>query len=384
MPREGTCDLDDLVRGRVSFEWAREQDHVIQRANGSCLYHLASAVDDHDMAITHVIRAEEHLSNTPRQIFIMKSLGYELPEYGHLPFVAEPGARSKLSKRKLDKYRKNPSFAKHQAHGDAIARRLGLDVSLETFNPLLVEFYERVGYLPEAIVNYLLLLGWSLDDRTEFFSREEMLSQFSLERVSKAPASFDPDKLFAFQEHYARAVPLEEKVSGAVSYLVRAGLVGSPPSAEELGRVRSVVEAASDRIKVWGDILDYAEFFVADADLKYDEDAFEERVRKSPEGVELLRRFVPALGRIEPFEATALERLLQRFAESEGVKPGAIVHTLRVAVTGKSVGFGLFDGLAILGREGSLRRIEALLARLEREVAAGKTETGSAAGVKEE
>ena len=108
MPREGPAGFDDQIRGDVEFEWAREQDHVIQRADGSCLYHLASVVDDHDFEITHVIRAEEHLSNTPRQIFIAQGLGYPLPEYAHLPFVAEPGSKNKLSKRKLDKYLKNP------------------------------------------------------------------------------------------------------------------------------------------------------------------------------------------------------------------------------------------------------------------------------------
>ena len=111
MPREGALVIDDLVRGRVEFQWAREQDHVIQRTDGSCLYHLANVVDDHDFQISHVIRAEEHLSNTPRQIFIAQALGYPLPQYAHLPFVAEPGSRNKLSKRKLDKYLKNRDFA---------------------------------------------------------------------------------------------------------------------------------------------------------------------------------------------------------------------------------------------------------------------------------
>ena len=111
MPREGKLVIDDLVRGEVEFDWAREQDHVIQRADGTCLYHLASVVDDFDFEITHVIRAEEHLSNTPRQMFIAQSLGYPLPEYAHLPYVAEPGSKNKLSKRKLDKYLKNRDFA---------------------------------------------------------------------------------------------------------------------------------------------------------------------------------------------------------------------------------------------------------------------------------
>src|SRR5688500_13849061 len=188
IPREGTLVLNDMVRGRVEFEWAREQDHVVQRADGSCLYHLASVVDDHDFEITHVIRSEEHLSNTPRQVFILQSLGYPLPEFAHLPYVAEPGSKNKLSKRKLDKYLKNRDFAQIHEHGLAIAQALGLSTSAETFNPVIVDFYEQVGYLPDAILNYLLLVGWSLDDKTELFSREEMIRHFSLARVNLAPA----------------------------------------------------------------------------------------------------------------------------------------------------------------------------------------------------
>ncbi|MGI9457823.1 MAG: glutamate--tRNA ligase, partial [Aeoliella sp.] len=145
MPNEGTLEIDDLVRGSVKFDWAREQDHVIQRADGSCLYHLATVVDDHDMQISHVIRAEEHLSNTPRQIFIAQQLGYQPPQFAHLPFVAEPGSKNKLSKRKLDKYLKNREFAALNARGMAIAERLGLETAAETFNPVIVDFYEQVG-----------------------------------------------------------------------------------------------------------------------------------------------------------------------------------------------------------------------------------------------
>jgi glutamyl-tRNA synthetase len=158
------------------------------------LYNLASVVDDHDMRITHVIRAEEHLSNTPRQIFIARGLGYELPEYAHVPFVAEPGSKNKLSKRKIAQYLKNPYFKKVYEHGQAIARALGLQTSADTFNPVIVDFYQQVGYLPDAILNYLVLLGWSLDDKAEFFTTKEMIELFSLERVNKAPASFDPEK----------------------------------------------------------------------------------------------------------------------------------------------------------------------------------------------
>src|SRR6185295_12975373 len=160
------------------------------RADGSFLYHLASVVDDYDFQVSHVIRAEEHLSNTPRQIFIVQALGYPLPAYAHLPYVAEPGSKRKLSKRKLDAYLKNPDFAKVHQHGVEIANALGLTTTPETFNPVTVDFYEQVGYLPDAVVNYLVLLGWSLDDKTEIMTRAQMIESFSLERVNSAPASW--------------------------------------------------------------------------------------------------------------------------------------------------------------------------------------------------
>ena len=140
MPREGVCRFQDLVRGEVEFEWALEQDHVIRRADGTCLYHLASAVDDHDFAITHVIRAVEHLSNTPRQLFITTSLGYQPPVFAHLPYVAAPGSAEKLSKRKLSQYLKHHEFKKVFDHGSRIADQLALVVTPETFNPVLVDF----------------------------------------------------------------------------------------------------------------------------------------------------------------------------------------------------------------------------------------------------
>src|SRR5438445_3531348 len=202
MPREGACRFYDHIRGDMVVQWAREQDHFIQRADGTCLYNLASVVDDQDMRITHVIRSEEHLSNTPRQIFIAQGLGYKLPEYAHVPYVAEPSSKNKLSKRKIAQYLKNPDFKKVYEQGQAIATAVGLQTSAETFNPVIVDFYEQVGYLPDAILNYLVLLGWSLDDKSEFFSRQQMIELFSLERVNKASASFDPKKLHAFQDHY--------------------------------------------------------------------------------------------------------------------------------------------------------------------------------------
>lgn len=364
MPKEGTLAIDDLVRGRVEFDWAREQDHVIQRANGSCLYHLASVVDDHQMEITHVIRAEEHLSNTPRQVFILESLGYQRPQYAHLPYVAEPGSKTKLSKRKLAKYLKNRDFAQLLEHGQRIAERMGLKPDPETFNPVIVDFYQEVGYLPEAILNYLALLGWSLDDKTEHFSRQQLIESFSLDRVNKAPAGFDPQKLRAFQERHMMAVPIDEKVDLTLPFLEKAGLVDSPPPEEVKSRLARILEAADDRVKVAGDILDYADFFLPDDQLPYDEKAFEKRLRKPPESVQLLTKFKDRLSAAEPFEAETLDKLLHGFVDEEGIKIGQIIHAIRVAVTGKAVGFGLFDTLAILGRDRSTARIDRALSRM--------------------
>ena len=369
MPREGACRFDDLVRGPVAFDWALEQDHVIQRADRSHLYHLASAVDDHDFGISHVIRAEEHLSNTPRQIFIADGLGYERPRYAHLPYVAAPGGSEKLSKRKLGKYLSQPEFKKVHDHGAGILAALGEEVAPERFNPVLVEFYRDVGYRPEALVNYLLLLGWSLDDRTEDFTREEMIDHFSLDRVNRSAASFDPQKMMAFEERRMNALPVNEKAKAVSPYLARLGFLGPEPTEAESVRVAAVVAAAGDRIKVAGDIVRYTEFFQDDATFPYDEKAFRKRIG-APGAADRLRRFRPVLEAVDPFDAAALDAALHRFVDAEEIRIGQIIHAVRVAVTGKGVGFGLFEALEILGRA-------ACLARIDRALAAAEAESGA-------
>ncbi|MBL9094162.1 MAG: glutamate--tRNA ligase [Planctomycetaceae bacterium] len=356
MPREGTLRIPDLVRGDVDFDWAREQDHVIQRADGTCLYHLASVVDDFDFEISHVIRAEEHLSNTPRQVFIAQSLGYPLPEYAHLPYVAEPGSKNKLSKRKIAQYLKNPDFKTLYDHGHAIAQAMGLTTGADTFNPVIVDFYEQVGYLPDAIINYLVLLGWSLDDKTEMLTREEMIANFSLERVTKAPASFDPKKLWAFQDRYMQQVPTKQKVPKVIPYLQKAGILTDPVPCDAGPALAKIIDAAGNRIKTFGDILNYTEFFTAAEKLAYDEKAFDKAV-KAAGAVELLTAFRTQVGEVQTFEPEPLEAFTQQFIAAQGKKIGELVHPLRVALTGKGVGLGLFDTLAILGRERSLKRI---------------------------
>ncbi|MBS0210912.1 MAG: glutamate--tRNA ligase [Planctomycetes bacterium] len=362
MPREGTLVIDDQIRGQVSFEWTNEQDHVVQRADGSCLYHLASVVDDFDFQISHVIRAEEHLSNTPRQVFIAQSLGYPLPVYAHLPYVAEPGSKNKLSKRKLDKYLKNRDFAQVNEHGQAIARALGLSPSAETFNPVIVDFYEQVGYLPDAIINYLMLLGWSLDDKTEFLTRQQMVDNFSLERVNKAPASFDPKKLQSFQDHYYQQLPIKQKVAKMLPFLQRAGYVSDPPPCSVGPLLTQIVTAAGDRLKVSGDILFYGKLFLTD-ELEYDEAALQQRLG-SPEAQALLRKFRDAIAEVQPFDTPTLEHAMHEFLAREGKKIGDMVHSLRLATTGQAIGPGIYDCLAILGRDKALARIDATLDKL--------------------
>ena len=362
MPRSGTLLLRDLVRGNVEFQWAQEADHVVQRSDGSFIYHLASVVDDHDFGISHVIRAEEHLSNTPRQIFILQALGYTLPSYAHLPYVAEPGSKRKLSKRKLDAYLKNQDFAKVHQHGSAIAAAMGMTVSAETFNPVIVDFYEQVGYLPDAIVNYLLLLGWSLDDKTEFFTREQMIELFSLERVNPAPASFDPAKLQAFQARYMQNVPVAEKVERCLPYLQRAGLVADPVPDAERQRITTMVEALGDRIKVFGDILLQARFFFGEEVPSWDEKAFVKRVL-AVGAVDRLAAYREFLAARTAFDAASLERDTQEFVTAQGIGLGDIVHAVRVGATGSATGPGLFDCLAILGKELCLRRLDRAIER---------------------
>ena len=363
MPREGKCVFDDVIRGRVEFNWADEQDHVVQRGDGSCLYHLASVVDDEAFKITHVVRAVEHLSNTPRQIFIAQSLGYTLPIYAHLPFVAEPAGPAKLSKRKLDTYLKKKDFASLYEQGQRIAARTGLQATKEAFNPVVVDFYEAIGFLPDAILNYLLLLGWSLDDSTEDFTREQMVESFTLDRVNKAPASFDPQKLVSFQAKWMHKLSVAERVVLVKPYLTRAKLIGEPATEQELRVLEQVVTAADDRIKIAGDILEFDDFFTTDEALQYDEAAFAKRVQQDPTAVELLKQFRVELESVAPFDAVTTEACFKQFVETRAIKFNQIVHALRLAITGKSVGFGMFDSMAILGKERVLKRIDLLLAK---------------------
>ncbi len=359
-----------MVRGTVESEWSAEDDHVIQRADGTCLYHLASVVDDVDMAITHVIRAEEHLSNTPRQIFIFEDAGRARSRSSPiLPFVAEPGSKNKLSKRKLDKYLKNPDFAELYEHGRRSPTGSVSQCRAETFNPVIVDFYRRSATCPDAILNYLLLLGWSLDDKTEVFTPAEMIEHFSLERVNKAPASFDPKKLVAFQERYMQAAAGQGAPGAACclsssrpagSRARRRGGPGAGPqhrrggrrSHQGLGRHPGLRRVLRRR---------------RGAGLR------REGVRQAdPGGGGQHRSSSPSSPprsrpcRAKPPSTPPRSRRSSPISSPRAVSDlGDIVHAVRVAVTGKPVGFGLFDTLALLGRERVLARLARTLRVLE-------------------
>jgi glutamyl-tRNA synthetase len=279
-----------------------------------------------------------------------------LPQFAHLPYVAEPGSQNKLSKRKIAQYLKHPEFKRLYDHASDIAAKIGLATTPETFNPVLVDFYRVAGYLPDAISNYLLLLGWSLDDSREEFSRRDMIELFTLERVNKSPASFDPQKLWAFQDRHMRAIPVEAKVPAALQYLQKAGLVASPPPASIGPYLARVIAAAGDRIKTMGDILQFREFFIADDELPTSGPEFDKAL-KVPGAVALLRELAARLDSIDAFEPAALEQEAKAFVAERNLKVGQLVHPLRFAVTGRSVGLGLYEALAILGRERSLARI---------------------------
>ncbi len=363
MPREGVCKFVDLVRGEVEFAWAGEADHVVQRADGSCLYHLASVVDDEDFKITHVIRAVEHLPNTPRQIFIAQSLGYKLPFYAHLPYVAEPGGTAKLSKRKLDKYLKDASFKSLNELGNHIAKMTNVSVTPEVFNPVVVDFYREIGFLPWAVLNYLLLLGWSLDDSTEQFTMEEAIKAFSLERIQKSPASFDPQKLLAFQSRWMSLSDSESKLKLIVPMLQKAGWASTTINEAEQIRIARIVSLAGDRIRLAGDIFQFNELFQTDHELTIDSDLLKKRLG-DPAAQAIAKEYVEHLSALPELTSAAVEADIKNFVESKGIKIGLLMNALRVALTGKSSGLAVFEYIELLGLTSVKARLERALKML--------------------
>ena len=369
VPRDRKIAVDDMVRGHVEWDCGLMPDPVLMRSNGSCLYNFATVVDDALMSITHVIRAEEHLTNTAVQLLIYEALGAEPPVFAHIPFITAPGSSKKLSKRDLEKLRKNPALQKLFDRGDEVFPVLGLGDST-TLSPVMVEYYERIGYLPAGLLNALARLGWSLDDKTELLSLAEVVQHFTLERIIKSPAAFDPDKLLSYQAHWMSQLSRDEKIAGCWPFLAQAGWVAGSAATDSsvpadlqawLGRL---IDALGDRLKIFGDILETREFFVADDALPYDEKAFHKRVREPAEAKGLLQDLRQELAQVATFDAATLDRLVHDFVESRALKIGQVIQPLRVALTGKAAGIGLFETLELLGRERCLARLERAVQRI--------------------
>ncbi len=345
--------IDDAVRGRVEFDPSQMPDPVIMRGDETPLYNFACVIDDAEMQISHVIRAEEHLSNTPIQAMLYDAFGYDRPVFAHIPYVAAPGTKEKLSKRKLEKYRKSPQFKKLFEAADFIFPLLGLE-NKGGLDPVMVEYYEKIGYLPEAVLNALSRLGWSLDDQTENMSLDTIVENFSLKRVVKSPAGFDPDKLLSFQAHWMGEVPLEQKRKTCLAYLEQAGLSDSKIENEQLDLI---INAIGDRLVLFSDILKFQEFFVEDDKLEYEQKAFKKRILKPENAVELLGKLAEYLQNSSAQTPEGFDLVVHDFVEKQEIQIGQIIHALRVAVTGKAAGVGMFDAMAILGKESCIARI---------------------------
>jgi glutamyl-tRNA synthetase len=313
VPDEGSTTVTDVIRGEIVFEHAAIDDFVIARSDGSPLYNLAVAVDDRDMGITHVIRGADHISNTPRQLMILEALGEIAPPiYAHLPLLHGPDGK-KLSKR----------------HGAASVQELRDD-----------------GYLPAAIRNYLALLGWGFDESTEYFTTEELVANFSLERVSKSPAVFDEQKLRWMNGRYLR-----EMDAGELARLLEAqtGQSGLAPA----------VAVTQEKMQTTGDFWKLAGWLYEERPT--DEKAWSKVMRDG--AAENLARARAALAGVDPWDQAGVERTLTALVDDLGVKPGKLYQPIRVAITGTTVSPGIFESVALLGRDQTLARIDRALER---------------------
>jgi glutamyl/glutaminyl-tRNA synthetase len=363
VPEDRNVAFNDLILGSVEQETREIGDRVIVRADGHPLYNFASAVDDIDMQISHVIRAQEHLANTYFQWLVFEALGETLPAFAHVPYVALPGSKEKISKRKLDEYMSEQNKGRFP-WVDVIREKfsaLGWDPKLIP-NPVTVMCYEELGYLPDAMVNGLARIGWSLDDKQEKISRAELLASFSLDRVNAAPASFDPGKLYWLQGETMRELPIEARVDGVIPQLQKAKLLGASVDDAARERIRRVVEALGDRLKVFSDIVPYGSFFFAD-DVQYDLDAVKKTLRKD-NVFGLLTKLRTVFAETDPFDVPTIELRVREFSDADGIKASAIIHPMRVALSGRSVGPGVFELAAILGRQACMRRIDQTLTML--------------------
>jgi glutamyl-tRNA synthetase len=312
VPDEGATTVVDVIRGETQFENALQDDLVIARADGTPVYHLAVVVDDHDAGITHVIRGADHYSNTPKHVLIQQAMGADTPKYAHLPLLHGPDGK-KLSKR----------------HGAASVQ----------------ELRDR-GYLPEAVRNYLALLGWGYDDETTFFTTEELQRSFSLENVSKSPAVFDEQKLRWMNGRYLRELALDDLTARLEDLTGHAGL-------------RDAVAITQEKISTLDEFWPLARAFF---DEPADDPAAREKFLASEQGVEALAAARSALADVPaPWSPEAVEHALRGAVERSGMKAKQVFQPLRVALTGTTVSPGIFETVALIGRDTALERIDRAL-----------------------
>jgi glutamyl-tRNA synthetase len=321
-PLTGETVVDDLVQGRVTWQNENLDDLVLLRSDGTPTYMLAVVVDDHDMNVTHIIRGDDHLNNAARQTQIYQALGWSVPSMAHIPLIHGPDG-SKLSKR----------------HG-----ALGVDA------------YRAMGYLPAAMRNYLVRLGWSHGDQ-EIFSTEEMIAAFDLPQIGRSPARFDFAKLENLNGHYIRATA-DSDLMAALDSLLPHLPQGAELAAKLTPAVRRQVMTAmpelKERAKTLVELLDAASFVWAARPLALDDKA---AALLTPDARALLGKVISALAGVEPWTAASAEQAVRAFAESIGAKLGAVAQPLRAALTGRTTSPGIFNVLAVLGREESLARL---------------------------
>ena len=311
----------DAVRGEVTFPDSAVDDFVLARTDGSPTYNFAVVMDDVDMAITHVLRGDDHLSNTPKQIVVYEALGLSVPTFAHLSMIWGPDGK-RLSKR----------------HGATS-----------------VEAYAELGYLPEAIVNYLALLGWSLDGETTIIDAETLKRSFSLDRISKNPAIFDVEKLDWMNGVYLRELPAEEFVRRMVPWLEAPGLSDAADAASRPEWFTKLAPLVTERIKRLDEVASKVAFLFAEPDL---EESARDRVLAKEGSGRALIAAADALAACE-WDATSIEEAVRAVPEALGLKPKAVFQAIRVAITGSMVSLPLFESLELLGRDRTLARLAA-------------------------
>src|SRR3954453_7537768 len=328
VPDEGETTVEDVIRGPGTFENRTEDDFVIARGDGTPLYNLAVAVDDADMGITEVVRGDDHLSNTPKQLLVLRALGIDPPSYAHLPLLHSPSG-GKLSKRE-----------------DAAS----------------VQELRDSGFLPAAVRNYIALLGWGTEDDTTLLSTEELVERFSIDRVGRSPAVFDARKLRWMNGRYMRELPLDEYERRLAEHLLTRSEADAAvfcASAPELRR--TACEIVRDKAQTLDEAWPLIRFLFAEP---VDDPTVWERVMK-PDVRDPLSLALDALRGADGFSPESVEQALSPVVERTGRKPKDVYQPIRVAITGTTVSPGIFDSLAALGREESLRRIEAALRRID-------------------